>query len=98
MAGGKNLTLPKFDAALSSLREWLAGVPPYLSAMAPCAPLHKRPIAILHVRYWSVVILVSRPFLLCSLLRRTQLLQTSKMRHFEELSNVCVDAAEQSLS
>jgi hypothetical protein len=98
IAGGKKLSLPKFGAVLSSLREWLACVPPYLSSTAPAAPLHRRPVALLHVRYWSVVILVSRPILLCSLLRRKHLQPNSKLRYFEELSSVCLDAAEQSLN
>lgn len=97
MAGGRKLSLSDFDVALSSLREWLASVPPYLSPSAPSAPLYKRSIAVLRVRYWNAVMLVSRPFLFCIFLRRTQLQQTSRLKHFEEISGLCIDAAEKSL-
>lgn len=41
--------------------------------------------------------LVSRPFLLYSILRREQLHQNSYPRSFEEFSDVCIDAARQSM-
>jgi hypothetical protein len=97
MSGRKKLSLSDFDTTLSSLRKWLACVPPYLSPGAASPPLYKRSIAALHVRYWNTVMFVSRPFLLCLLLRRTQLQQTSRLKYFEEISGFCVDAAEKSL-
>lgn len=93
--------MPKFEATLSSLQEWLACVPPHLSSgapTAPTAPMHRRPIALLHVRYWSVIILVTRPFLLCSILRSKQLQECFKLAQFERLGNICVEAAVQSHS
>lgn len=75
---------------LTSLRKWHAD--------APAPPLHRRPLCFLHLRYWNLVILASRQFLLCSLLRREQLQQKSNSRSFEEFSDFCIGAAGQSLS
>ena len=82
---------------LGSLREWHASVPSYLQYDAPVPPLHRRPLCFLHLRYWNLVMLVSRPFLLYSILRREQLQQNSNPRSFEEFSDVCIGAAGQSM-
>ncbi|KAJ5414319.1 hypothetical protein N7509_000946 [Penicillium cosmopolitanum] len=98
LEGGKRLTLYAFTTMLDLLREWHAGVPSYLQYDAPAPPLHRRPLCFLHLRYWNLVILSSRPFLLCSLLRREQLQQNSNSRSFEEFSDICIGAAGHSLT
>lgn len=94
---GERLNLSKVDSVLCSLKQWRAQVSPHLSSTAPAAPSHRRPIALLHVRYWSAVMLVTRPFLLCNLLRQKQLKHSSKMTHFRDLGKTCIDAAAESL-
>jgi hypothetical protein len=98
LEGGRRLTLETFTTILDSLREWHSGVPSYLQYDAPTPPLHRRPLCFLHLRYWNLVILSTRPFLLCSLLRREQLQPNSNSRSFEEFSDICIGAAGQSLS
>lgn len=94
---GQRLSLSDFEDAMQSLQKWLDNVPPHLSTTAPVPPLHRRPVAMLHLRYWSAVILVTRPFLLCSLLRAKELDGTPKQRHFDRFARICVSAAEASL-
>ena len=98
LSGAKKLLSPKVAAILSSLQAWANGVPSHLSRTTHVAPSHKRSVALLHVRYWSVVILATRPFLLCSVLRQEQLGDTQKKKCYDELSHICVDAAQNSLT
>lgn len=93
------------------MRAWLASLPPHLSALAHTAPSHRRAVGVLHLNYWAHVVLVTRPFLLWSALRRWQEQQGAadttttttkpspeKQRHFVALSSACVAAAEQALA
>lgn len=98
MYEGRVLCIAEIEQTLSSLREWLNNIEPHLSYTAPTALTNRRPISSLHVRYWSVVILVTRPFLLCMLLRRKELQGSTKLDQFEKLGKICIDAAIQSLT
>lgn len=98
LSGGKKLLSSKVTEILSSLREWANNVPSHLSRTTHVAPSHRRSVALLQVRYWSVVILTTRPFLLCSVLRQDQLTNKQKKKCYDELSNTCIDAAQSSLS
>jgi hypothetical protein len=95
---GYKLSSTKVAAILLSLRQWANSIPSHLSRTTHVAPSHKRAVSLLHVRYWSVVILATRPFLLCSVLRRDQLQEGQKRKCYEELTNICIDAAQNSLS
>ena len=97
LSGKTKLLSPKVAAILSSLQRWANGVPPHLSRTTNVAPTHKRSIALLHVRYWSVIILATRPFLLCSVVRKDRLQDSQKKKCYDELSNICLDAAAHSL-
>ncbi|KPI38713.1 uncharacterized protein AB675_5719 [Cyphellophora attinorum] len=98
LSPARRLLSPKVTSILSSLQTWANEVPAHLSRTALVAPSHKRSVALLHVRYWSVVILATRPFLLCSVLRAADLDSPEKRRCYDELSNICIDAAQNSLS
>lgn len=94
---GQGLSLSNFEEALKSLETWLHDVPLHLSTTAPVPDLHRRPVAMLHLRYWSTVMLITRPFLLCNLLRGDELHGTPKKRHFDRLATTCASAASASL-
>ena len=66
LSGAEKLLSPKVAAILSSLQAWQSTVPAHLNRTNHVAPAHRRSVALLHVRYWSVIILATRPFLLCS--------------------------------
>lgn len=97
LTDARKLLSPKVTAILSSLQQWRNSVPSHLSRTTHVAPSHKRSVALLQVRYWSVIILATRPFLLCSVLQREQLQESQKKKCYDELSNICVDAAQNSL-
>jgi hypothetical protein len=99
LTGTRKLSSPRVTSILSSLQAWANSVPSHLSRTACVAPSHKRPIALLHVRYWSVVILATRPFLLCSVVRAADLDRSpDKKRCYDELGGICIDAAQNSLN
>ena len=97
MSGQTKLLSPKVAAILSSLQQWANSVPPHLSRTTQVTASHKRAIALLHVRYLSVIILATRPFLLCNLVKRDFLRDPQKKKCYDELSNICLDAAAHSL-
>lgn len=94
--GGQRLTQMHFNEATKSLEGWLKDVPPHLHLSISVSPLYRRSISILHLRYWSTVMLVTKPFLLCSLLRGNELAGTPKQPTFEKLARTCLSAAESS--
>lgn len=94
---GRRLVRSNFQDALESLRQWLDDVPPHLRITSSLPPPHRRPVGLLHVRYWSMVILVTRPFLLCRLLRGQELEDSSNQQYFDGLARTCVAAAEASV-
>lgn len=98
LSGARKLLSPRVTSILSSLQDWANNVPSHLSRTACVAPSHKRSVALLHVRYWSVVILATRPFLLCSVLRQADLDSPEKKRCYDELATICIDAAQNSLN
>ncbi|RMJ09838.1 hypothetical protein CDV36_010537 [Fusarium kuroshium] len=94
---GRGLNRCHVDDSLQSLNKWLKDLPPHLDRAQPASPRYRRCIALLHLRYWSTVILVTRPFLLCRLLRGSELVGTGKQEYFDELAKTCVSAATTSI-
>jgi hypothetical protein len=70
---------------------------PHLSNFTQVAVLHKRSVAVLQLRYWGAVILVTRPFLLYAVLRGKHIVGAEKRHWFEQLVATCINAAERSL-
>lgn len=93
---GCKLSQSNFEEAMKSLKRWRASIPQHLdlTSSSLVAPCHHRPIALLQLRYLAAVMLVTRPFLLCSLLRGGELNGTPKLRYFEGLAKTCVSATE----
>ncbi|KAK4155411.1 putative Zn(II)2Cys6 transcription factor [Chaetomidium leptoderma] len=87
-------------ARLADLRDWLAKLPPHLCWSSGTAPAQCRAVAVLHLRYWTALIYVQRPFLLYTATRGArggrgadEVLSGEKRRRYEELSGTCLDAA-----
>ncbi|KAL1614723.1 hypothetical protein SLS56_012022, partial [Neofusicoccum ribis] len=90
------VSLATIRALLSALRAWLAALPPHLRQLAHAAPSHRRAVGVLHLTYWSNVVLVTRPFVLHSALRRRDATETPP-RDFADLADACVGAAGEAL-
>lgn len=81
---------------VASLQRWYEGVPPHLQWNVPVPSPHKRPICLLHLRYWSAIISSTRSILL----RDVQCIDISLENEEPELSTIgrlCMDACERSL-
>ena len=85
--------------AMSSLQEWADALPPHLRISDMIAPrLFCRPIAILHLRYHGVRLLITRPFLLYDVICQKTMYGRGKLQALEPLSALCVSSAENMLS
>lgn len=84
---------------LLRLRKWHSKLPPHLKLESyETAPeFYRRAITVLHLHYWSTKILLTRPFLLNLVLKRTELAPSSKIA-YEKIAMVSVDAARRSVS
>ncbi|KAK3313207.1 putative Zn(II)2Cys6 transcription factor [Apodospora peruviana] len=98
--GRKVVPLSVVTGCISDLRDWLAKLPPHLCWSSGTAPSHRRAVAVLHLRYWMALIRVQRPFLLYTAthsLAADEQLSGDKKRWYEELSGLCLDAADKSV-
>lgn len=96
--GSPNVSLPKVAELIAALQQWLNSVPSHLKWGASLAPSHRRPIGILHLRYWSSMMLATRPFLLYTVLRGAQLSSPEKRKWFDDLGATCISAADHCLT
>ncbi|KAK2781492.1 hypothetical protein FQN52_001602 [Onygenales sp. PD_12] len=94
---GGRLPISRVTECLSSLKSWLDNAPTYLSWDASHPPQHRRPVSLLHLRYWNYVISVTRPFLLFTVSRPPTLTMPAKQECYEELSGKCIEAAERTV-
>ncbi|RSL82331.1 hypothetical protein CEP51_005252 [Fusarium floridanum] len=94
---GRGLNRCHVDDSLQSLNKWLQDLPPHLDWAQPVSPRYRRCVALLHLRYWSTVVLVTRPFLLCRLLRGSELVDAGKQEYFDDLAKTCMSAATTSI-
>lgn len=94
--GGQKLSHAHFNDAMMKLQGWLDHVPPHLHLSASVSLSYRRAISLLHLRYWSTMMLVTKPFLLCNLLQGIERAETAKQRIFSSLAKTCVSAAESS--
>ncbi|EPE02440.1 aldehyde dehydrogenase [Ophiostoma piceae UAMH 11346] len=94
------LSISAVSDSLQSLRTWYANIPPHLRDVSRAAPFHQRSVSVLHLRYWSVTVFATRPFLLYSALHADAFaaLPAAKRASFEEFCRTCIDAAKQSLA
>jgi hypothetical protein len=84
---------------MTSLQEWADALPPHLRISDTIAPrLFHRPIAILHLRYYGVRLLIHRPFLLYDVICQKTVHGRGRLQALEPLSALCVSSAEHMLS
>ncbi|KAJ5817050.1 hypothetical protein N7447_009283 [Penicillium robsamsonii] len=95
--GGGRLPINLVTQSLTTLKKWLEKVPHHLRWDCAAPPQHLRSIAVLHLRYWSLVISISRPFLLLSVTKAGEIDSLIRLRCYDKLSNACIEAAEMSV-
>ncbi|KAF1966846.1 aldehyde dehydrogenase [Bimuria novae-zelandiae CBS 107.79] len=82
---------------LLSLQGWHQLMPPHLKPDVPTPSTHKRAVAVLHLQYWSTIMLLCRPFLLYLVLKHSTM-EVGKKIWFERMGKTCIDAAQKSLN
>lgn len=93
LSRSRRVPLAAVTACVAELRGWLAALPPHLCWSSGMPPAHRRAVGTLHLRYWTTLIHVQRPFLLFAVTRGGEL-EGDKKRWYEELSGLCLEAAE----
>jgi aldehyde dehydrogenase (NAD+) len=83
--------------SLLLLQKWYRQIPAYLKYDTPVPPTHRRAVAVLHLQYWSTIVLLTRPFLLYLVLKHSTLISSKKI-WFERMGKSCIDAAQKSLA
>lgn len=94
---GGRLPMSRVFESVNALKCWLDEAPPYLSWDSSQPPQYRRPVSILHLRYYSSVIFVTRPFLLFTVSRQSTVKVPAKAQCYEDLSGKCIEAAERSV-
>ncbi|KAF5646996.1 uncharacterized protein FTJAE_1827 [Fusarium tjaetaba] len=94
--GGQKLSRAHFNDSISALQDWLDHVSPHLHLSPSVSLSYRRSISLLHLRYWSTMMLVTKPFLLCNLLQGIEHVEAVKQPMFATLAKTCVSAAESS--
>lgn len=80
-----------------SLQDWADSIPSHLNISAPTAPLHRRAISVLHLRYHSMQLLIGRPFLLYRLLCWKKQQNTEFHPSLSQFTDICTSSAEKML-
>jgi hypothetical protein len=80
-----------------SLQDWADSIPSHLNISAPTAPLHRRAISVLHLRYHSMRLLIGRPFLLYRLLCWKKQRETEGHPSLSQFTDICTVSAEKML-
>ncbi|KAF9886734.1 hypothetical protein FE257_011111 [Aspergillus nanangensis] len=91
---GGRLPINRVANSLGALGEWLETVPHHLHWNSALPPQHRRSAGLLHLRYLTCVISITRPFLLFSVARSSDIRLPEKKKCYDELSSVCIDSAE----
>ncbi|KAF4768624.1 hypothetical protein HAV15_002367 [Penicillium sp. str.  len=91
---GGRLPINLVTQSLTTLKKWLDKIPYHLRWDCTAPPQHSRSIAVLHLRYWSLVMSISRPFLLLSVTKAGEIDSLVRIRCYDKLSSACIEAAE----
>lgn len=95
---GGRLPIRRVTRCLASLRQWLDGVPTHLRWDTSLHPQHRRAVALLHLRFATAMISVTRPFLLFAVKVRSTnsvgAMSPVKRKIYEQMSNTCIESAE----
>ncbi|KAL5615588.1 hypothetical protein BROUX41_005627 [Berkeleyomyces rouxiae] len=82
---------------VTALHIWMDDLPLPLRNCKDGAHSHGRSIAILHLRYYSTMVLATRPFLQHAALKSGEAGLEVKRKAYHDLAMLCIDAATQSL-
>lgn len=91
---GGRLPINRVTQSLTALKTWLDNVPRHLRWDSSVSPQHLRSISVLHLRYWSSIISITRPFLLFSVTQPEKMTPAAKRKCYDQLSVTCIEAAE----
>ncbi|KAK3367743.1 fungal-specific transcription factor domain-containing protein [Podospora didyma] len=94
---GGRLPISRVTRCLAELRRWLdEDVPSHLRWDSSLHPQHRRAVSTLHLRYWTSVIHLTRPFLLFTVANRSSsnTMIPAKRKLYDQMSNTCVSGAE----
>ncbi|BCS27699.1 fungal specific transcription factor domain-containing protein [Aspergillus puulaauensis] len=85
------------QSIINSLTSWEVSLPPHLRLSVPTAPLLRRPISIIHLRYHHIQLLVGRPVILYQLLRQQKEQGPPESSFLNEITVLSLNSAEQML-
>ena len=85
------------QSIINSLTSWEVSLPPHLRLSVPTAPLLRRPISILHLRYHDIQLLVGRPVILYQLLRQKKQQGPPESSFLNKITVLSLHSAEQML-
>ncbi|KAK4041874.1 fungal-specific transcription factor domain-containing protein [Parachaetomium inaequale] len=91
---GGRLPISSVTSCLGSLRHWLDNMPTHLRWDSSLHPQHRRAVSLLHLRFWTAIISLTRPFLLFMVAKSTDGMIPVKRHIYEQMSNSCIEAAE----
>jgi hypothetical protein len=69
-------------------------VPTHLRSDSSVHPQHRRAVSLLHLRFWTAIISLTRPFLLFLVAKQPDGMIPVKRHIYEQMSNSCIEAAE----
>jgi aldehyde dehydrogenase (NAD+) len=93
------ISFSKVSDLLLRLRKWYKNIPANLKldTVDPPPDSYKRAVAVLHLHYWSTIILLTRSFLLNLVLKHTVLAPNISIG-YQRMAKVCIDAAQKSVA
>lgn len=94
-SGDHQTILQEITCAVDTLEAWYDCLPSHLRLDATIAPPHKRPIYLLHLRYWSTIIFMTRQALLADVQGMAQSSAKSQPM-LSTLGQLCLNASEKS--
>lgn len=72
-------------------------LPSYIRWDIPLASPHRRPVCVLHLRYWCTIISLTRIYLLYNIVHGSRVPGAEERRLLNDLGQKCIDACDQSL-
>ncbi|KAJ5654645.1 hypothetical protein N7490_001648 [Penicillium lividum] len=94
---GSFVQMKTLQSTIKSLSNWEVSLPPHLRLSVPTAPLLRRPISILHLRYHGIQLLVGRPVILYQLLCQKNQRGPPESSFLNEITALSLSSAEQML-
>ncbi|KAL2013017.1 hypothetical protein VTN00DRAFT_542 [Thermoascus crustaceus] len=96
-SGQKVSSFQQLDQLIKSLENWYVELPSHIRWDIPLAPPHRRPVCVLHLRYWSTITSLTRVYLLYNIVHGSRVPGAEERRLLNDLGRKCIDACDQSL-